>query len=237
VTEELQRLWNLHLLDAEAVRLRAALALHPAEKKALEAHFADARAALDRNRASALESQKKRRDLERQAEALTAEEKKFQARLPDVKKNEEYQALLHEIEGVRRKRSDLETTVLERLDAEDRLETARPGLEAALAKAEAEVRERVAVIEGRERDEGERLAALDAKRAQELAPLSPQTRARYDRIHQSRQGTAVVPIDKNACGGCYRAMPPQIMQEAKRRDRLLTCEGCGRLVIYPPDAP
>jgi predicted nucleic acid-binding Zn-ribbon protein len=153
-----------------------------------------------------------------------------------VKKNEEYQALLHEIEMVKGKRSDLETRVLQQLEAEEALEGKRPALEQALAKAEEAVRERVALIDQRESEARQRLEGLDAKRESELHGLTPQTRSRYDRIHQSRQGTAVVVIDKNACGGCYRALPPQIMQEAKKRDRLLNCEGCGRLVIYPPDA-
>ncbi len=237
MTEELQRLWNLHLLDDEAVRLRSALEQHPAEKAAADMRLAEERAALEHNRARSAASQKQRRDLEREAEGFAAEERKFQAQLPGVKKNEEYQALLHEIENVKSKRSDLETRVLERLEAEERLEGERPALEDALARAEAEVRAQVAKIEALEADERRRLEELDGRRAAELQALSPPTRARYERIHVSRQGRAVVPVEKSACGGCFRALPPQIMQEAKKRDRLLNCEGCGRLLVYPPDAP
>lgn len=236
MTEELQHLWALHLLDDEAAKLRAELAKIPEEKRAAQAERAEAQQAVDANRAQAADAQKRRRDLERQAEALSGEEKKFQGQLPQVKKNEEYQALLHEIEGVKARRSDLETQVLECLETEEALEAARPGLEKALAAADAGVRERVAAIDTRVGAASERLETLEARRAQELAPLTPPTRSRYDRIHQSRQGTAVVAIDKSACGGCFRALPPQVMQEARKRDRLLTCEGCGRLVIYPPDA-
>jgi predicted nucleic acid-binding Zn-ribbon protein len=237
VTDELQRLWRLHELDEEAARVKAALDQHPAERSAAETHLAAERAALERNRAAALEAQKRRRDLERQAEALTAEEKKFQGQLPQIKKNEEYQALLHEIEAVKGRRSDLETRVLEQLEIEEALDAERPALEAALGRAEAEVRERVAKIEAAEAAGSRQLAALEARREAQIGGLPPQTRARYERVHASRQGRAVVAIDKNACGGCYRALPPQIMQEAKKRDRLLTCEGCGRMVVYPPDAP
>jgi predicted nucleic acid-binding Zn-ribbon protein len=237
MTDELLRLWRLHQLDEEAAQLRAALERHPAERAEAETRLAGERVALEHNRAAALERQKRRRDLEKQADALTAEERKFQGQLPQIKKNEEYQALLHEIEAVKGRRSDLETQVLEHLDAEEHLAAARPALERALAAAEAEVREGLARIEGVEHEERARLAALDARRAAQIEGLPPQTRARYERIHASRQGRAVVAIDKNACGGCFRALPPQAMQEVKKRDRLLSCEGCGRLVVYPPDAP
>ena len=43
-------------------------------------------------------------------------------------------------------------------------------------------------------------------------------------------------ILKGACGGCFRNQPPQLLQDARRRDRLLVCEGCGRLLVWPPDA-
>jgi len=236
VTDELLRLWRLHELDEAAARLRSALEHHPAERREAETRLAGERAALDQNRGAVQEAQKKRRDLERQAEALSGEEKKFQGQLPQIKKNEEYQALLHEIESVKGRRSDLETQVLEQLEIEETLDAERPALEAALAKADAEVRERIAKIEAAEASAKEQLGALDARREAQIAGLPPATRSRYERVHASRQGRAVVAVDKNACGGCFRALPPQALQEARKRDHLLTCEGCGRILVYPPDA-
>jgi predicted nucleic acid-binding Zn-ribbon protein len=78
---------------------------------------------------------------------------------------------------------------------------------------------------------------IEARREKHVGGLPPATRSRYERIVQSRDGRAVVAILKGACGGCFRNQPPQVLQDARRRDRLLTCEGCGRLVIWPPDVP
>ena len=66
-------------------------------------------------------------------------------------------------------------------------------------------------------------------------PLPPSTRSRYERIRGSREGRAVVPIIKGACGGCYRGQSPQTLQEARRGDRILLCDGCGRMLIWPPE--
>jgi predicted nucleic acid-binding Zn-ribbon protein len=236
VSEELDRLWALKDLDEQVAALTAELGRFPEQRAALERRLASERARLEEHRLQAAADQLKRRDLERRIEALTAEERKFQGQLPLVKKNEEYQALLHEISGVKAKRSDVETEVLMVLDEEDRRQRERPAIEQALKRAEREVAERTAEIDAAEAADRERVAGLEARRAEQIAHLPLATRGRYERIRVSREGRAVVAIQKGACGGCFRGQPPQVLQDARRRDRLLACDGCGRLLLWPPDA-
>jgi uncharacterized protein len=235
MSEEVDALWALRDLDERAAALRVELRRFPEQRATLERSVAESRARLERDRAGITSSQVRRRDLERQIEALTAQEQKFQSQTYAVKKNEEYKALLEEIEGVKRKRSDLETEVLMALDGEERLAGERAAAEHVLKVAEREAAERTGRIDAEEREARERLAVLEAGRATHLGRLPPTTRARYERIHQSKEGRAVVAILKGACGGCFRNQPPQVLQEARRRDRLLICEGCGRILLWPPD--
>jgi predicted nucleic acid-binding Zn-ribbon protein len=54
----------------------------------------------------------------------------------------------------------------------------------------------------------------------------------YDRIRKSyRNGLAVVPVDRDACGGCYNAIPPQKQSEIKQRKKVMVCENCGRILV------
>ena len=152
-----------------------------------------------------------------------------------MKKNEEYQALLHEIEGAKRRRSELETEVLLCFEEEEQIQNQRPAIERAMKDAETEAQVRTAAIEREEVSGRERLAALEARRAEQLSTVVGTVRARYDRVHSSRDGRAIVPVVKDSCGGCFRALPPQAIQEVKRGDRVFNCEGCGRMVIWPPD--
>jgi hypothetical protein len=236
MNEELQHLWALRELDERRSQACAALARYPEQRSALDARVVTSRSRLDALRARMTEAQKTRRDREREAEAVSEQERKFQSQLPAVKKNEEYTALLHEIAGAKAKRSDIETQVLMLLEDEEKLQHERPRAEAALAEAEAEAASRRAAIDAEERDERARLQAIEDERAVHVARLGAGTRTRYERIHGSLDGRAVVPVLKGACGGCYRTQPPQMLQEAKRGDRLLTCDGCGRLMIWPPDS-
>jgi len=46
-----------------------------------------------------------------------------------------------------------------------------------------------------------------------------------------RNGLAVVTVERNACGGCFNAIPPQLQMEIALTKKILVCEHCGRILI------
>ena len=54
----------------------------------------------------------------------------------------------------------------------------------------------------------------------------------YDRIRKNyRNGLAVVAIERDSCGGCFHAIPPQKQSEIKLRKKIMVCENCGRILV------
>ena len=54
----------------------------------------------------------------------------------------------------------------------------------------------------------------------------------YDRIRNNyRNGLAVVAVERDSCGGCYNAIPPQKQSEVKQRKKIIICENCGRILV------
>ena len=54
----------------------------------------------------------------------------------------------------------------------------------------------------------------------------------YDRIRKSyRNGLAVVPVERDACGGCFNAIPPQKQSEIRQHKKIMICENCGRILV------
>lgn len=235
MTEELQILWSLRDLDDRLVTLEAALRRYPGERKLLEQRSSGERARLEAHKQRIHDLQLRHRQGEKDIEALQAEERKFQGQLPLVKKNEEYQALLKEIADRKAKRSDRETDLLVLMDEEQRLLTEKPTLEQALKTAESETAARLQVIADEEQRERAQVEEIQARRRALMDRLAPGMRSRYERIRVSKEGRAVVPIIKGSCGGCFRGQAPQVLQDARRRDRVLHCDGCGRLLILPPE--
>ena len=53
----------------------------------------------------------------------------------------------------------------------------------------------------------------------------------YDRIRKNyRNGLAVVPVERDSCGGCFNAIPPQKQSDIKQRKKIIVCENCGRIL-------
>jgi uncharacterized protein len=54
----------------------------------------------------------------------------------------------------------------------------------------------------------------------------------YNRIRSNyRNGLAIVPVERDACGGCYNAVPPQKQSEIKQTKKIVICENCGRVLV------
>ncbi len=54
----------------------------------------------------------------------------------------------------------------------------------------------------------------------------------YDRIRKNyRNGLAVVAVERDSCGGCFHAIPPQKQSEIKLRKKVMVCENCGRILV------
>ena len=62
--------------------------------------------------------------------------------------------------------------------------------------------------------------------------VDPRLLASYERIRKNyRNGLAVVPIVRDACGGCFNAIPPQRQSEIRQRKKIIVCENCGRILV------
>lgn len=235
MTEELRHHWDLHEIDEQAVTREQALAKHPEQRRAHEARVAAARTTLAALDQRVSDSSKRRRILDGDIAAYDVQQRRFEQQLLQVTDQKQYEAVQHEIAAVRAKRDVLETEVLERLDAEEREAAARPEKAHVLERAEAEAAALFAKLDAEAATLRGELAVLDARRAEVLARLAPPARARYEKLRAGRAGRAVAAVTQGACGGCFRGLSPAALQEARRREKLLTCDGCGRLLVMPPE--
>ena len=144
------------------------------------------------------------------------------------------EAVQHEIAAVRAKRDVLETEVLERLDAEEREAAARPEKAHAFERAESEGQALFAKLDREQAVARAELAALAERRTQSVGQLEPAARTRYEKLRSLRGGRAIAAVMNGACGGCHSGLPPHALQELRRAEKLLICDGCGRLLLLPP---
>ncbi|MBI2496328.1 MAG: nucleic acid-binding protein, partial [Candidatus Omnitrophica bacterium] len=78
----------------------------------------------------------------------------------------------------------------------------------------------------------EHVAQLERDRKTLLPDVQRQTLETYERILAIREGLALVPVVSDACGGCDRRLPPQVIHEVYLKARLVTCETCSRILYF-----
>ncbi len=227
----LDKLLELQNQDTTITRLEAESRAIPGEIQALDARLAGARAGLDAAKAKADHIQKERRAKERELDEATLNIKKKQARLFEIKTNEEYSAVLREIEGLKEKSSKLEEQILELFERADvaakTLADAEKQYKAAEAVCQKERAEKEAHLTSLRRE----LVELREGRKGQASRLDSDLLRQYTRLVQSR-GVAVVAVKDGSCSGCGIALTPQTYNEVRRNDRMFTCSSCNRILYF-----
>lgn len=175
---------------------------------------------------------KKRRAREADLEELGVKVKDKEAQLLKVANNKEYQALLGEISVAKGQISEAESELLQMMEKEDTLEEEVEAFRRNFEPRVVEIKQARRRLEDQLCKNEEMIPELERIRDDIANSLSPDVRNRYERIAKVKAGLAVVPVRKGACGGCFTALPPQRINEVKRNDRLITCEHCGRVLVW-----
>ncbi|RPJ30852.1 MAG: hypothetical protein EHM17_16070 [Verrucomicrobiaceae bacterium] len=148
----------------------------------------------------------------------------------ETRKNEEYQALGHEVTRYEKEADDLETRELELMEEMDSLRAAQKAAEAAQAHTRTLVEEDLAVItQRRERMEAER-AELTAERESLAAQVPESIMPLYLRLMKTKVGLAVAPMHEGKCGGCHMKLIASTVVAVQTGKELTRCEDCGRIL-------
>ena len=158
--------------------------------------------------------------------------KKYQKQQDNVRNNREFESLNKEIEF-----QSLEIQLCERKNKEGKakisdlkqhIEAAKVLLGNRQKDLDAKREELSSIIEETEKDE----QRLLAKSKEQEQYIDEPYLVGYKRIRNAaRNGLAVVQIDRDACGGCFSAIPPQRQMEIKMHKKVIVCENCGRIIV------
>lgn len=157
---------------------------------------------------------------------------RYKAQLDAVKNNREFEALTKEIEL-----QELEIQLSEKKIREvgtikgtktDILDESQKKIEAKKSQLDAKKDELAKIIEKTEKEE----TKLTNKSVKARKLIDERILKSYDRIRTSyRNGLAVASIERNACGGCFNRIPPQVQIEIGLRKKIIACEHCGRILV------
>lgn len=148
----------------------------------------------------------------------------------ETRKNEEFQAIAHEITRYEKDVDQLETVELESMEEVDRLRAEQSKAEAALSKTRAIVDEELkSIAERGDRIRAER-AEVVAERERVAAEAPEDLIPLYERLMKTKNGQALAPMEDGKCQGCHMKLIPSTIVAVQSGKEITRCEDCGRIL-------
>jgi hypothetical protein len=229
---KLKNLYQLQLIDSKIDKLRTVRGELPLEVSDLEDTVAGLETRLANVTEEVAELENQLNEKKQNIKDFQANIKKYEAQQNKVRNNREYDAVTKEIEF-----QNLEIQL-----AEKRMKEAKASItikSELLEKSKIEFEERSKDLKAK-KSELEEIVAETEKEEKELIKESERESASiedrllnaYKRIRaNSRNGLAVVAVERDACGGCYNKIPPQRQLDIRLNKKIIVCEHCGRVLV------
>ncbi len=230
---DIEKLLQLQVADKEIRRLQEEVAALPKRVAVIEAKLAGTKATLEKARTAAKGDEANRKKFEANIKDLQGKISKYRDQSLDVKTNEQYKALQHEIQFAEqeiRLNEDRILDVMVNVDAREKEVNA----------AEADLKAETAHIE-REKEEARKVTAEDQKQLAEWNGKRESLRhgiaedvlRQYDRVAKFR-GTGLAEVRDQKCTGCQVKLRPQTYNEVRNGEKVMVCESCQRIYYFNP---
>ena len=231
---DLKKLIRLQAIDLAIQELRTTTGAFPAKSKALDEKLSNALAGVERTKDAIKNNQSGRKELESKVTDLEAKISKYREQLMSVKTNEEYKAMVKEIDYSQEAISKVEDQILTLMEASETLAQDLKAAESVLREDEKIVQtDRVSLEEINLKDTATLKAYLEERTGLEKE-VSEDILMRYEQVRNARGGIALASASDEACDVCNVRMRPQVFQEVRRNDNIIACESCRR-ILYDPE--
>lgn len=231
---DLKKLIRLQSVDLSIEELSEKVERFPAISKALDEKLHSANTRLQKARERSKGTQATRKKLEGEVSSMEAKIAKYRDQLMSVKTNDEYRALLKEIEyleaAIRKTEDEILNLMLETENIEREVKSAGALLKEDQQLVETERRQ----LEEENRRDRDSLDAYSKERKEIEHAVSPDVLSQYERIRRARRGVAVAQAREEACALCNVRIRPQVFQEIRKNDQIITCDSCTR-ILYDPE--
>lgn len=232
IEDKLRALYSLQTIDSKTDEIHRLCGELPLEVQDLEDELVglETRISKIETEIASYQSEisKRKNDIVAAKEAI----KKYSTQQLQVRNNREYDSISKEIEF-----QNLEINLCEKKikEAETQMVTKRTLLKDSkerhserqkdLARAKNELD---SIIADTQKDE----QVLKSRRGQFAVKIEERLLKAYTRIRNAaKNGLAIVPVKRDACGGCFNKIPPQRQLDVASHKKIIVCEYCGRILI------
>lgn len=231
----LKALIELQAVDLRLIEIRERLARFPKRLAEVEGRVTAARQQIAAAKEAHTTGLKERKTYEMDVEQWKERAKKYRNQSAEVKTNEAYKALLHEIENAEREVTKAEDRLLERMVSGEEYDRQVKSAEASLKEIEAAANKERQAIQAEYNAAQRELASAEAARAAAISAVPEDLVSHYERIAKRHGGIALAEVRGEGCGQCGVHIRPHVIQQLSREgnEEFFHCETCTRILYYP----
>ncbi len=230
---DIDKLLELQAADKEIRRLREEVAALPKRVAVIEQKLAGTKAHLEKVRIASKGDEANRKKFEANIKDLQTRISKYRDQSLDVKTNDQYKALLHEIQFAEQEIRLNEDRILEVMVNADAREKEVKAAEAELKAETAEIEKEKEEVRKVTTEDQKKLSEWNGKRDALRQGISEDILRHYERVAKHR-GSGLAEVRDHKCMGCQVMLRPQIYNEARNGEKVMICESCQRIYYYDP---
>jgi uncharacterized protein len=230
----LKSLIELQAVDLRLIGIRERLGQFPKRLAEVEGRVTAAKQQVAAAKEALLTGQKERKTFEMDVEQWKERAKKYRSQSGEVKSNEAYKALLHEIQNAEDEIAKAEDRLLERMVSGEEYDRQVKAAEAKVKEVEAVASKDRQAIQAEYNATQKELTAAEALRAAAMAAVPEDLVDHYERIAKRHGGIALAEIRGEGCGQCGVHIRPHVIQQLQRdgNEGFFHCETCTRILYY-----
>ncbi|MFZ0770369.1 MAG: C4-type zinc ribbon domain-containing protein [Candidatus Sulfotelmatobacter sp.] len=230
---EIENLLHLQEADREIRRLQDEIAELPKRVAAIEHKLADTKLQLEKAQAAVKADEAARRKHETIISDVRGKISKYRDQSLDVKTNEQYKALLHEIQFAEKEIAATEDKILELMVNADTRDKEVRAAQADLKAEAAEIEKEKEEARRRTAEDERQLAEWRGKRDQMRAGVNEDLLRHYERVAKFR-GSGISEVSDHKCMGCQVMLRPQIYNDVRTGQQTVVCDSCQRILYFNP---
>lgn len=228
---QIEKLLIVQDRDVAVQKIEQELARIPQERSALEGHITAEEANIEAASYALKEKEVERSELDTEIKTKEEAITRFRTQQLEVKKNDEYRALTHQIEQSEQEISDLEERVIELLLEIDETSETFQEEKATIDARIVEEKNQISLLS--EREVNLKASIDEAKAAVETARsvVDENYLSHYDRVKKlSKRPPYVARIEAHKCGGCHLRVSNEVNGNALVAGEPHFCDQCARMV-------
>lgn len=237
VADKLDALYELQKIDSEIDRIRTIRGELPLEVQDLEDELTGLETRINKIQEEIKELETEVADRKNASKDSETAITKYKEQQNNVRNNREFESLAKEIEF-----QELEIKLHEKKSKEAKFKVTGKKELLDEAKERFEFRKTDLTVKQAELDE---IVGETQKEEEDLIKKSDTAKKKiddrlvfaYNRLRDNaKNGLAVVPVDRDSCGGCFNKIPPQRQLDIQSKKKVIVCEHCGRILVPNEEA-